>query len=95
MQVKCISVNGATLSEEFRLMGHNATTKFNLELNSTLIVYGICYWRKVIFYLTKDKTNLPNWYPSELFVVVDSRIPFDWEFMTFYEKGRVCCSGRF
>lgn len=88
MKVICEFSNGQNLSEEYWEIGFSKKTIFDVNIGSEYLVYGISLWRKQFFYLICDEYNLPNWYPAEIFKVVDNRISKNWKFKLseFYDE---------
>jgi len=87
MQIKCISTDGGPLAKEFPTLGFSAETKFHIDKNQIYTAYGLSYWRRALFYLIVDNTELPNWYPSDLFEVTDGRLPNNWQFKSYTSYG--------
>jgi hypothetical protein len=61
-------------------MGYTRRSQLALKVAHKYYVYGMNSFRGVIMTLVVDETDLPNWYPIELFEVVDPAIPDDWFF---------------
>lgn len=82
MRVMFNFYDGSKLSQECREVGFSEETSFDVSLDIEYVVYGISFWRKIIFYLICDDYKLPNWYPSEIFKIVNNDIPNNWKFVT-------------
>jgi hypothetical protein len=79
MKVKCIKTEGYTFGIRDVKNGVNMTTNYNgVDLNNNYFVYGIIIYREGIRYLLHDKFDMPNWYPAELFTVIENNIPNNW-----------------
>ena len=84
MKVKCIGNKGNSLSKYTVDMHHSPNSRFEIKLGEAYNVYGILLWDNILYYLTINMYNdRPDWYPAELFEVVDYRLPFEW-FYEFY-----------
>lgn len=78
MKVKCKANKGTALMEKTIETGYFRTTEFSLEIGFDYIVYGIVIARGVLKYLIIGKnTNVPLWYPAELFDVIDNLLPLE------------------
>ena len=79
-----MATSGKDLSEK---SFHNPETDFQLEVGGLYTVYGINMWQGLIHYLTFNKWGkVPFWTPSELFEIVDNRLPPEWYF-NYYGYG--------
>lgn len=85
MKVICKFCDGQKLSKKHLQAGFSNDTSFDVGINSEYLVYGVSIWRNIIFYLICDDYKLPNWYPAEIFKLIDSHIPNNWKF-TFNEN---------
>jgi hypothetical protein len=46
--------------------------------------HGVMYFKnEVRFLVVSEYSFTPHWYPSELFEVIDSSLPYDWHCNTF------------
>src|SRR3990170_5456101 len=55
--------------------------EFDLTVGKVYLVYGMLHGSRAIKYLISDKQyNFPNWYPAELFEVIDHSLPISWYF---------------
>jgi hypothetical protein len=62
-------------------LGYSQRTEFHMRRDTIYTVYGISMWKYVLHYLLlPDNISLPDWYPADLFEVVDGRIPPNWYF---------------
>jgi hypothetical protein len=82
MKVKCISTDGKTLPQECHNLGYTNDSVFNIRINSEYAIYGVCWWRGILLYLACDETLKPNWYPANLFSIIETKVPENWEFNT-------------
>ncbi|WP_107670452.1 hypothetical protein [Cyanothece sp. BG0011] len=83
MKIKYIFFDDYRFSEEHYAVGFSNETKFDITPNYEYEVYGMCIWRKILMYLLCDDYNLPCFYPSELFKVVQYELPTYWKFTTY------------
>ena len=61
-----------------------STNGYALRKNSLYDVYGIMFFQSIFRYLVfVPDFSAPQWFPSELFTVVDNRIPYNWHFREF------------
>ena|SRR3990172_5011839 len=81
MKVKCIHKPGSKVPDEILALGNTPGTVFNVTWDRVYIVYAMCIWQGVLHYLIlNDENHRPDWYPSGLFQVGDSRLPSNWHF---------------
>ncbi len=85
MKVKAVSTNASSLPERYYASGYTRSSVFHIAVEQEYQVYGICVLKDILLYLIVDSTQRPNWYPSYLFRVTDSRIPDDWHYAHFDE----------
>jgi hypothetical protein len=83
MKLKCICDNGENLLEGHHSIGFTSNSVFDIALNIEYIAYGACVWRGLVLYLIHDNTDNPNWYPAELFEVIDNQLSIYWKFITY------------
>lgn len=83
MKIQCKSSDGKKLSNKCQELGFTVNSDFDITLDREYVVYGVCIWRNVILYLISDDIDNPNWYPAELFSVIDSKISDGWSFTTY------------
>ncbi len=78
MLIQCKNNSAKALSvKALRVSGTDAT-EFPLIIGKKYTVFAICLWQGVLKYLIIGEQNLPMWYPSELFDVVEKTLPFEW-----------------
>ena len=76
MIVKCITNECVNLFAETILpVGQIKKRKYQIEIGTEHIVYGIFSTDGRSSYLLTDKHNFPFWYPAELFEIIDSLLP--------------------
>lgn len=79
MRVTCISTDSYLLSNRAVRQGDETRTCYQgVSLDQGYLVYGIILYEDGLRYLLYDAFGMPNWYPAELFEVVDSRCPSNW-----------------
>ena len=57
----------------------NYTKKYSLTLDREYEVYGILIYGNSIRYLLSDDENMPCFFPSDLFLIKDRFLYYDWE----------------
>lgn len=80
MKVKCLYNSGKDLKKQTLAQGYTNQSEMYLELNKSYNVYGICYDNGIFHYLVLSMHKQPDWYPSELFTIIDKRISYRWYF---------------
>lgn len=93
MKVICKANSGTALSERALASGNTRESRFNpLKIGQTYLVYGIHMYNNWLSYLViPDEAMPPNWYPAELFEVVEPQLPFEWYFRFYgYIESGVC-----
>jgi hypothetical protein len=78
MRVDCIANTASDLSEKHFMIGYTDESVLNLARGRNYKAFGISLYRGVLHFLVCDETDLPNWYPSEVFQIVDPKIPSHW-----------------
>jgi len=87
MKVQCIANSGKALLTKY-LVGYCDETVFNLTLGAEYSVFAFSvYGGASMLLLAEDKTDLPNWYPVDLFTISDARMPQDWYSATYPGDG--------
>ncbi|WP_152605913.1 hypothetical protein [Dickeya undicola] len=88
MLVLCNSKSGKDLPDEARVMGENDETEFSpLEKGVEYTVYGMMYYPLRTDLLVCPDGDAPLWVPSNLFDVLDDRLPSDWGCVITEKKG--------
>ena len=80
MKVKCIYITGESLSQKFIDIGWTKQSQMYLKINQEYEVYGMYYYSGIFKYLVVEDDSSPNWYPSEIFEIVNNKIPTWWYF---------------
>jgi len=78
MRISCRANSGQALPESYLGNGYFRESVFNVTIGSEYAVLGIAVYKGIVCFLLVDDVSLPNWYPADLFSVVDSRIPANW-----------------
>lgn len=88
MKVKCIANSGKDLSGKSLALGYTVESRFDeLKIGESYFVYGMHVYEGMISYLLIDEEiNRPFWYPAELFVVSDHRLPVEWYFNYYGDR---------
>lgn len=77
MKVKCI----ANIMEDDKKCGEEIKNiKYNIEIGKSYTIYAMIFWGGSLDYLVTSDSENPNWYPAELFEVVDHLLPLVWYF---------------
>ncbi|HWA93030.1 MAG TPA: hypothetical protein VG844_00410 [Terracidiphilus sp.] len=89
MKVQCIATTGKALLTKF-LVGYCDETVFNLTLGAEYTVFAFSvYGGASMLLLAEDNTDLPNWYPIDLFTISDAQVPRDWYCAAYPGNGEV------
>ena len=56
----------------------------DLTINKEYIVYGVCYHDYSFNYLVYEDTGNLFWYQSELFEIINDKVPSSWYFSFLY-----------
>jgi len=83
VKVKCICEKSDKLERRHYAVGYTKRSRLALEKEQIYHVCGISLWKGLLSYLILDDDELPVWYPTELFSVIDSSIPSTWCFAEF------------
>jgi len=79
MQVVCHSISGKVLPENARIMGETDGTDFSpLLVGHQYGVYGLMFYSARVDFLICPSSSGPVWVPSNLFDVIDEKIPDKW-----------------
>ena len=78
MKVSCIANSGKSLPGAYLSHGYFAESVFRIAIGKEYLVFGMALWDSRLMVLLSDEDDLPNWYPVELFSLVDPRLPTDW-----------------
>ncbi|OJX39890.1 MAG: hypothetical protein BGO78_14035 [Chloroflexi bacterium 44-23] len=80
MKVKFVDPGGNLPASMLRI-GYSPRVDLGLITDDIHIVYGVSEWRGVLHYLIiPAEAHLPIWFPADLFIVIDARLPFEWYF---------------
>lgn len=81
MKVRCVANRGSVLPADFSPIGYFMESEFDILIDRSYVVYGMCLRRHVLAYLIDPEgTGRPNWYPVNLFEIEDNRTPSLWRF---------------
>jgi hypothetical protein len=80
MIAKCVSASGYDLSEGSAGLYFTKESIFDVVPGRDYEVHEIALFNSGLILLVVDESELPSWYPIELFEVTDGRIPADWMF---------------
>ena len=83
MDIKCKANMGAALSPECLVLGYTEESEFYLIIGKNYQVFAMALWHSVIVFLIVDESGRPAWQPSELFSLVDARLPEEWFFTEY------------
>jgi hypothetical protein len=78
VRVQCIANTAAVLSERHFRNGYTTESTFHISTGREYTLFAVSLYRGVVHFLLSDDTNRPNWYPFEMFVIIDCSIPHGW-----------------
>jgi hypothetical protein len=82
MILKCKLNHGNELPAPRNGLYFTNQTSFPLTKGKEYTVHGLSLFKLGLIVLVLDETSLPNWYPVELFEVVDGQVSPEWIFAT-------------
>lgn len=56
---------------------------YSISIGRKYTVMGLIFFHDELRYLISDDNNIPGFFPSDLFEIIDSYILFDWEINSF------------
>jgi hypothetical protein len=77
MRVTCNANTGKALTTKY-LVGNTPESIFHVTIGREYAVFSVAVYRGATMLLLSDDSNLPNWYPVDLFSISDARVPQDW-----------------
>lgn len=81
MKVECTYRASDPLPGSLLALGNTSRTVFNICYGHQYSIYGMSLWKNVLHYLIlSDETQRPDWFPANLFKVIDGRLPSDWHY---------------
>lgn len=83
MRAVCNQNSGSGLPPSWQEIGFSLRSTFSLVIGKSYIVFGVALWRAHLLALLCDENSLPNWFPLDLFTLVDGNIPNGWRFAKF------------
>ena len=87
MRVRCLSNDGRSLSENYKNSdGYTAESNFDVAIGKEYQVFAMSLWSGAILVLLSDENHLPSWFPIELFLIIDPRLPSNWSFVSTLEN---------
>jgi hypothetical protein len=79
MIVECTDNTSNALPDHyFILTADTRNTIYHVAVGKMYEVFAMGLWKSNIELLLLDDTNLPFWYPVQLFKVADPKLPSDW-----------------
>lgn len=78
MKGTCIANSGKALTQKYLVIGDTKDTVFHLTIGKVYGIFGIAVYRGVPLFLLCGDDDLPDWYPTDLFLISDPRVPKDW-----------------
>lgn len=78
MKLICTANTGDGLSPRVLEIGYTKKSIFDVVLGREYVVFALAVYRGVPLALLSDENDLPNWYPIDLFRIVDRQLPPDW-----------------
>ena len=92
MRVKCISKNMKESTQNKLVLFSDPLINWDVEIGVIYKVYGISLWKNELAYLiisiSSDSNGLPDWYPAELFEVINGELPAPIYFRFFVDDER-------
>ena len=86
MKCMCKFSRNGDVPVEIRVNCNAESTQFDVVVGQVYDIYGQCVFSQRVSYLIDpEKLSKPNWYPAELFEIVDGTISPKWEFQFFPE----------
>lgn len=80
MLAKCKSSLGEAIPSSKRYLGEVDETDYSpLAIGESYLVYGLLFIFDRVDFLVRASDQPPFWAPSNLFDLVDSKVPSDWE----------------
>jgi hypothetical protein len=88
MQIRCTTTEGYLLTvKEVRHGNQTKTVYRGLTVGNSYTVYAIILYQEGIKYLIYDDFSMANWYPAELFKVINNGLPSEWHYQFYgYEE---------
>ncbi|PLR80094.1 phosphoribosylaminoimidazole synthetase [Bacillus canaveralius] len=88
MVVRCVLNEGYLFSPRKVRQGLTQKTTYNeITIHREYNVHGILFYEDGLRYLLFDDCETPYWYPADLFVVIDNKVPEQWYYKFFgYEE---------
>ncbi len=78
MQLICTEKSVAVLPKQYVEIGFGPTYEFDLTVGKAYLVLGLRYSMGCLMCLTSNDYDLPEWFPIDLFRVVDGTFPESW-----------------
>lgn len=79
MIVRCVRNQGESPpATEYRGLYYTESTTFDVKPGRDYVVHAMALFNYGLIVLLADETERPNWYPIELFEVLDDSLPADW-----------------
>lgn len=87
MRLVCIGSTGADLSASvLERSGNTLFSRFNVTVDDKYDVWALAQWTYGIGVLIVDDTGRPNWKLIDLFLVIDGKLPTNWEFAVVRQR---------
>lgn len=84
MKVLCLYRLNSDVPEALRLNSNFTAAEYDLVVGRVYDVFGQAIFEGRLIYLVDPESACkPNWYPAELFDVVDRMLPASWKFAFF------------
>lgn len=79
MKVKCVRAKvEPPRNSEQRGLFFTADTEFSVSQGTEYAAWGVAQYKGGLIILIQDDNSQPEWYPGELFEIVDGAVPPDW-----------------
>lgn len=89
MRVKCMATNVLPLTQKALVHVDIPLLNWDVTPGCVYTVYSISLWKNVLHYLLiREKDAQPDWFPAELFEVIDEALPAPMYFRSFPSDAR-------
>ena len=83
----CKYARNSDIPSDIRSNDNLLTALFDVRVGEKYDIFGQAIFNKKLLYLIDpDDASKPNWYPAELFEMVDGTLPETWEFDCFPDQ---------
>lgn len=86
MLARCIVGSSWELPEASRPTGWSRHAQLHVTQGSEYPIFGMGVFERHLWIMTMDDTELPNWYPADVFEFGVQEFPPHWEFVFFHDS---------